>query len=51
VQSFTLGFYHYSLPFTTIVEETLKGKTLTLPRTALKNYHLPVYRSGAASGK
>jgi hypothetical protein len=44
--SFTFGFYHWNLPFTTIVEETLGGKTKRLPRNALADYHLPVYRAG-----
>jgi hypothetical protein len=44
--SLTFGFYHFSLPFTTIVEEKLDGKKLEIPRTGLKGYHLPIYRSG-----
>jgi hypothetical protein len=44
--SFTFGFYHYNLPFTTIVEETVGGETRTLPRKDLAEYHLPVYRAG-----
>lgn len=43
--SFTLGFYHWNLPFTTIVEETQGGTTRTLARTQLKPYHLPLYRT------
>jgi hypothetical protein len=45
--SFTIGFYHWSLPFTTVVEETTGGETRTLPRKDLVNYHLPLYRAGA----
>lgn len=45
--SFTFGFYHWNQPFTTIVEETVRGETRTLPRKDLANYHLPVYRSSA----
>ena len=41
--SFTLGFYHYNLPFTTIVEETRGNETRTLSRKELTNYHLPLY--------
>ncbi len=44
--SFTFGFYHWNLPFTTIVEETIGGTTKRLPRKELVNYHLPVYRAG-----
>ena len=44
--SFTIGFYHWNQPFTTIVEETLGGETRTLPRKGLGHYHLPVYRAG-----
>ena len=44
--SFTFGFYHYSGPFTTIVEETVGTQTKTLLRKDLTNYHLPLYRSG-----
>ena len=44
--SFTFGFYHWNLPFTNIVEETLGGQTKRLARKDLKNYHLPVYRAG-----
>jgi len=43
--SFTFGFYHYNLPFTTIVEETRGGKTATLARKELSDYHLPLYRA------
>jgi len=46
--SFTIGFYHYNLPFSTIVEETGSGGTRTLSRKDLKDYHLPLYRSGPA---
>ena len=46
--SFTFGFYHYNLPFTTIVEETVGTETKTLPRTNLTNYHLPVYAAHGA---
>jgi len=44
--SFTYGFYHWNLPFTTIVEETVGSETRTLQRTNLLQYHLPLYRSG-----
>ncbi len=44
--SFTFGFYHWNLPFTTIVEETVGGTTRRLPRKDLVHYHLPVYRAG-----
>ncbi len=44
--SFTFGFYHRNQPFTTIVAETRGGKTRTLSRKELVNYHLPVYRAG-----
>ena len=44
--SFTLGFYHWNQPFTTIVEETVGSETRTLLRKDLVDYHLPVYRSG-----
>jgi hypothetical protein len=43
--SLTFGFYHWNLPFTTIVSETKAGQTKTLPRTDLENYHLPLYRA------
>ncbi len=46
--SFTFGFYHWNQPFSTIVEETAGAETRTLPRSALANYHLPLYRSKAA---
>lgn len=45
--SFTFGFYHYNLPFTTIVEETQRGETRRLLRSDLSGYHLPLYRAGA----
>ena len=45
--SFTFGFYHWSLPFTTIVEETVGTETRTLLRKDLTNYYLPLYRAGA----
>lgn len=48
--SFTFGFHHWDLPFTTIVEETLGGKTKRLSRKELKDYHMPVYRSGGGRG-
>ena len=48
--SFTFGFYHWNLPFTTIVEETAGNETKTLLRKALTNYHLPLYR-GSGAGK
>jgi hypothetical protein len=44
--SFTFGFYHWKLPFTTIVEETVGGTTRSLPRKGLAGYHLPLYRAG-----
>ena len=44
--SFTIGFYAWNQPFTTVVEETLKGQTRTLPLKDVPGYHLPVYRSG-----
>ncbi len=44
--SFTVGFYHYNLPFTNIVEETLGGETKTLSRKEVNGYHMPLYRSG-----
>jgi len=47
--SFTFGFYHWNLPFTTIVEETVGNETRTLLRTGLTNYHLPLYRASGAS--
>ena len=43
--SFTFGFYHYDLPFTTIVEETAGNETRRLWRTNLVHHHLPLYRS------
>lgn len=43
--SFTIGFYHFNLPFTTIVEETRDGETRRLERTDLEQYHLPIYRA------
>ncbi len=46
--SFTIGFYHWNLPFTTIVSETRNGETKTLARTELKDYHLPIYRANGA---
>ncbi len=46
--SFTFGFYHYDLPFTTIVQETAHGETRQLLRTNLVQYHLPLYRSAVA---
>jgi hypothetical protein len=46
--SFTFGFYHYNLPFTTIVEETVGNETRTLPRKDLTNYHLPLYAARGA---
>ena len=50
--SFTFGFYHWNLPFTTIVTETVAGKTRSLPRKGLTAYHLPLYRAGGrAAGK
>lgn len=46
--SFTFGFYHWNLPFTTIVEETVGSETRRLPRTDLTNYHLPLSRASGA---
>lgn len=46
--SFTFGFYHWNLPFTTIVEETVGTETRTLLRKDLTNYHLPLYRASGA---
>jgi hypothetical protein len=46
VASFTFGYYHWNLPFTTIVQETVGNETRTLSRKELANYHLPVYRAG-----
>ncbi len=46
--SFTIGFYHFNLPFTTIVEETRDGETRRLERKDLKQYHLPIYRADRA---
>ena len=49
--SFTFGFYHWNLPFTTIVEETVGNETKALLRKDLTNYHLSVFRaSGAVKG-
>jgi hypothetical protein len=47
--SFTFGFYHWDMPFTTIVEETRGGATKKLLRTELMNYHLPLYRACGAA--
>lgn len=44
--SFTFGFYHYNLPFATIVEERRGAETRTLLRKDLPDYHLPLYRAG-----
>jgi hypothetical protein len=44
--SFTFGFYHWNQPFTSIVEETVRGETRTLLRKDLQDYHLPLYRAG-----
>ena len=49
--SFTFGFYHWNLPFTTIVEETVAGKTKSLPRKELTGYHLPLYRAAGRGAK
>jgi hypothetical protein len=46
--SFTFGFYHWNLPFTTIVEETAGSETRTLPRRDLTDYHLPLYAARGA---
>jgi hypothetical protein len=37
------------MPFTTIVEETVRGQAKTLLRKDLTNYHLPLYRASGAS--
>jgi hypothetical protein len=47
--SFTFGFYHWKLPFTTIVEETVGSETRPLLRKDLTDYHLPLYRAFSAS--
>ena len=47
--SATIGFYHWELPFSTIVQETRDGVTRTLGRREIKGYHLPVYRSTTGS--
>jgi hypothetical protein len=47
--SFTFGFYHWNLPFTTIVEETVGKEALRLLRKDLMDYHLPLYRASGAS--
>lgn len=49
--SFTLGFYSWTQPFTTIVEETRAGETRALARTALERGHLPIYRTGDAPSR
>ena len=46
--SFTFGFYHWKLPFTTIVEETIGNETKALLRNDLTDYHLPLYRAFGA---
>jgi hypothetical protein len=46
--SFTFGFYHWNLPFTTIVEETVGNETKMLLRKDLTNYHLPLFRASGA---
>jgi hypothetical protein len=43
--SFTFGFYHWNLPFTTIVEETIANETRRLLRKDLTNYHLSLFRA------
>ena len=43
--SFTFGFYHWNMPFTTVVEETVGTETKTLLRKELTDYHLPCYRA------
>ncbi len=50
--SFTFGFYHYNVPFTTIVTETTGNETRSLLRKELTDYHLPLYRAlgGSATG-
>ena len=46
--SFTFGFYHWELPFTTIVEETVGNEMKALLRKDLANYHLPPYGASGA---
>jgi hypothetical protein len=47
--SFTFGFYHWNLPFTTIVEETVGNEPKMLLRKDLTNYHLPLFRASGAT--
>jgi len=47
--SFTFGFYHWNLPFTAIVEETVGNETRSLARTSLTSYHLPLYRASGTA--
>ena len=47
-KDFTFGFYHWNLPFTTIVEETVGTETRKLSREDLTNYHLPLYAARGA---
>jgi hypothetical protein len=47
--SVTFGFYHWNMPFTTIVEETRDGVTKKLLRAELTNYHLPLCRACGAA--
>jgi len=47
--SFTFGFYHWNLPFATIVEETFGNETRRLLRNSLTDYHLPLYWASGAS--
>lgn len=49
--SLTYGFYHHDVPFTTIVQETLDGKTKSLLREEMNPFHLPLYRSGVGKKK
>ena len=46
---FAFGFYHWKLPFTTIVEETVGSETRPLLRKDLTDYHPPLYRAFSAS--
>ncbi len=45
--SVTLGLYHSCFPFTTIAQETQRGQTKTILRSALTNYHLSILRMGS----
>jgi hypothetical protein len=47
--SLTVAFYEYNLPFTTAVEQTRNGDTLSLSRKQVKGSFMPLYR--ATSGE